>query len=44
MRIRDGCWYESSIAPTAFLFFLFTYQGELSSFMQKSQVVFDKVL
>ncbi|MEG4215492.1 hypothetical protein QUA27_09955 [Microcoleus sp. Pol14C6] len=41
MKVRkNGCFWDlRAIAPPAFLFFLFTYQGELSSFMQNSQVV-----
>ncbi|MEG5032287.1 hypothetical protein [Microcoleus sp. AT3-D2] len=36
---NNGCFRDfRAIAPKAFLFFLFTYRGELSSFMQNSQV------
>lgn len=35
----NGCFGDlRAIAPKAFLFFLFTYQGELNGFMQNSQV------
>ncbi|MEG4353021.1 hypothetical protein QUA74_25200 [Microcoleus sp. LAD1_D3] len=38
---NDECFRDlRAIAPKAFLFFLFTYQGELGSFMQNSQVFF----
>ncbi|MEG4497908.1 hypothetical protein, partial [Microcoleus sp. F10B5] len=39
LRDRSGCEHQRSIAPQAFLLFLFTYRGELSSFMQNSQVL-----
>ncbi|MEG4917862.1 hypothetical protein [Microcoleus sp. B7-D4] len=40
VKVRNnGCFADlRAIAPKAFLLFLFTYQGELGSFMQNSQV------
>ena len=41
MKVRNnGCFQDLRFGLIAFLLFLFTYRGEVSSFMQKSQVFF----